>query len=81
MSMQLMFFFGSSKIIDASNPIKKVWMSPFVMDDYTKALVESFVGFFALRLIIYFIFSGEFRTISLVRLMLSPYCIFLYSSL
>lgn len=72
-SLQLMFFFGSSKIIDVSNPLQALWALPSAMDGYTKALLWGFVGIYALRMIIEFIFSGEFRTISLGRLMFSPY--------
>ena len=72
-SMQLMFFFGSSKIIDVTNPLKALLAIPSVMDNYTRALLWGFVGIYALRMIIDFIFSGEYRTISLGRLMFSPY--------
>ena len=72
-SMQLMFFFGSSKIINVSNPIKALWALPSAMDGYAKALLWGFVGIYALRMVIEFIFSGEYRTISLGRLMFSPY--------
>ncbi|MBI2731336.1 MAG: hypothetical protein HYX40_11395 [Sphingobacteriales bacterium] len=72
-TIQMMFFFGTSKLIDTMNPIKVFTILPSLMDGYTRALLWGFVGVYALRMVVDFIFSGEFRTISLGRLMFSPY--------
>lgn len=72
-AIQLMFFFGSSKIIDVTNPFKALTMLPSVMDNYTRALLWGFTGVYALRMVIDFIFTGEFRRSSLGLLMFSPY--------
>lgn len=72
-AIQLMFFLGSSKIADTMNPIKALTVLPSLMDNYTRALLWGFVGIYGLKMIIDFIFSGEFRRASMGLLMFSPY--------
>ncbi|MBI1780705.1 MAG: hypothetical protein HYR66_04985, partial [Sphingobacteriales bacterium] len=72
-AMQLIFFLGSSKIADTINPIKALTILPSLMDGYTKALLWGFIGIYGLKMIIDFIFSGEFRRASLGIIMFSPY--------
>jgi Family of unknown function (DUF6498) len=72
-AIQMMFFLGSSNLADVNNPFTAITMLPSLMDGYTKALLWGFVGIYTLRMMIDFIFSGEFRTVSLGRLMFSPY--------
>lgn len=72
-SMQLMFFFGSSKIADTMNPLKALTVLPSLLDDYTKVLLWIFVGIYALRMVSEFILNGAYKTASLGIIMFSPY--------
>jgi hypothetical protein len=72
-SIQLMFFFGASKIIDAHSPLQALFELPSVLDGYTRAMLWGFVGIYALRMITEFILTGQYHRISLGVLMFSPY--------
>ena len=72
-AIQLMFFFGASKIIDTINPLEALSKLPAALDSYAKTLLWGFVAVYSVRMVIDFIFSGEFKKASLGILMFSPY--------
>lgn len=72
-SIQLMFFFGAIQIPDITNPLKAITALPGLLDDYTQSLLLLFICIYAVRMVIEFIFSGDYKTTSLGLLMFSPY--------
>jgi Family of unknown function (DUF6498) len=72
-SIQLAFFFNASGLLHSMNPIGILLAFPSLMDNYTKGLLLGFIAVYALLMLKDFIFTGEFRNVSLGKLMFSPY--------
>lgn len=72
-SIQLVFFFNASGLVHSMNPVGILIAFPSLLDNYTKGLLLGFIAVYALLMLKDFIFTGEFRNVSLGRLMFSPY--------
>lgn len=72
-SIQLGIFFSASGMMEGMNPIKTLLALPSLMENYTKGLLAGFIAVYALQMLKDFILNGEFRTVSIGKLMFAPY--------
>lgn len=72
-SIQLLFFFNFSGLLESMNPFRMLWHFPSMLDTYTKTLLLGFTGIYLLQMLKDFILNGVFKTASLSTLMFAPY--------
>ena len=72
-SIQLAIFFSVSGMLNNLNPISTFIALPSLMDSYAKGVLLGFIAVYGLQMLKDFILSGTYRTVSLGKLMFSPY--------